>query len=879
MKSTGILQKFNNMNLSIYVNLRSIAWVVTEEKEVIAKGIKRVMVEYDNYYEFIAGLPVSKRANRRGKRTARRNLWRYKSRRQRLKKYLSKIGMIQDKEYSLSEMLKLRVKALSEKLQPNELAAVFLSLQKKRGYKNMRGLANAETSDYLATIKNHEDNLKNYRTIAEYLLHNFESAKNIIFTRESYEAEFSAICKAQGIEDERLFGLIYFQRPLSRGKIATCPLEKKRKVCHYSHPDYQYFRILRDVNNIFIQDSNFNDIDITQDIRNKWVEKLMSGQNLTKAACCKDLGIKKSTGYVWKSGKQIQGNILSVIGNNYELWEDLFSATDDAKLTKLLEQKYPEHNTEELLDINFNSAGWGEYSHKAIMKLIPYLKSGMTLKEAILQCYGVVDMTDSLSLRNLIVEQHYDSYVSLINAVKLKYQITETAIEISHLLKAGNKSRKEMSKTKRKENKRDNTFTDYQYALLSLYEEFGKRSPYEPHKEISIEELFDNYNIDHIVPKSKLFEHGKINQCLCRKDLNEQKGSMTGIEFARHLGIEDEYRKFVDNAKISEQKKRFMLMEVADIPSDYIGSEDYITRCFATKANYVIPNKLINKYYRDWGWNTYPENDVRNTLMRAYIIANFDTNTINYFNKLKDMPNQNIGRYDIKAEVVPDNDMPIPYVPRIKFYRPTKYGKIPRFQLHEESILGKRKEITRNTKGEIVCESYYKIRKQIASLTPAMIDKIIDVGLRNKIKAFFEGKSHEDAIKEITENPLKHNGKPIKSVSIRINANNLIKLDRGYVYSAMHHRVDFTTMKAVTLHQYILDINAGKTYTGKCLKRNDVIEYNGQYYFIVGAKESSDLNLRSVYELNAISVKGNKNILQKSKIVRINQLGKVKYDA
>jgi len=866
------------MKLSIYVNLRSIAWVVTKEKEVIAKGIKRVMVEYDNYYEFIAGLPVSKRANRCGKRTARRNLWRYKSRRGNLKKYLSKLGMVQDREYSLEEILKLRVKALSEKLQPNELAAVFLSLQKKRGYKSMRGLSNADTSDYLAEIQKHEENLKKYRTIAEYLLLNFESAKNIIFTRESYEAEFNAICKAQGIEDERLFGLIYFQRPLSRGKIATCPLEKNRKVCHYSHPNYQIFRILRDVNNICIQDSNFNDIEIPLEMRLKWTDKLMQGQNITKASCCKDLGIKKSTGYVWKSGKQIQGNILSVICTQRNLWSDLYSATDDNKLRDLLQRKYPLENIEELLDIDFNSAGWGEYSHKAIIKLIPLLERGMKLKEAILEVYGVVDMTDSLSLRNLIVEQHFDSYVSLIDAVKEKYPISETAVEISHLLKAGNKSRKEMSKTKRKESKRDNTFTDYQYALLSLYEEFGKRSPYEPDKEISIEELFDNYNIDHIVPKSKLFEHGKINQCICRKDLNEQKGSMTGIEFARHLGIEDEYRKFADNAKISEQKKRFMLMEVADIPGDYIGSEDYITRCFATKANYVIPNKLINKYYRDWKWNTYPENDVRNTLMRAYIIANFDTKTINYFNTLKELPNQNIGRYDLKPEIAPDGEMPIPYLPRIKFYRNTKYGKIPRFQLHDESVLGQRKEKSRNSKGEVVTNHYYKVRKPVASLTAPMLDKIMDVFLKKRIKAFFDGKEHAEAIKELTEKPLMHNGKPIKSVSIRVNASELIKLDRGYVYSAMNQRLNLENMKPTTLHHYLLDLNNGVIYTGKSLKRNDIIEYEGHYYFVVGATDPTAMNLRSVFELDAISTRCNKKILQDSKIVRVNQLGEIRYE-
>jgi len=861
------------MKLSIYVNLRSIGWVVTDINKVVAKGIKRVMVDYDNYYEFIAGLPVSKRANRRSKRTARRNLWRYKSRRQRLARYLKKHGMVQDRIYHLDEMLKLRVKALSEKLNPNELAAVFLSLQKKRGYKNMRGLANSETSEYLGKIQGHENKLKNYRTVAEYLLLNFDSSKNIIFTRESYENEFNAICIAQGINDKKLFDLIYFQRPLSRGKISNCPLEKNRKVCHYSHPDYQYFRILRDVNNIFIQNSNFEDLDIPWELRRKWVSKLMSGQNLTKAACCKDLGIKKSTSYVWKSGKQIQGNILSIIDNDKELWQDLFSATEDIKLRLLLESKYPDKDINRLMDIDFNSAGWGEYSHKAIMKLIPLLEEGMKLKETILEVYGIVDMKDNLSLRNLIVEQHYDSYISLIESVKSKYNISKTAVEISHLLKSGNKSRKEIAKSRRKEQKRDATYTDYQHALLALYEEFGGKSPYEPDKEISKEELFENYNIDHIVPKSKLFEHGKINQCLCRKDLNELKGSLTGVEFARKLGIVNEYYRFIDNSKISEQKKWFMVMQTGDIPNNYIGAYDYITRCFATKANYVIPNKIINKYYRDWKWNIHADNDVRNSLAKAFIIANFDVSIIDYFNNLKDLPQQPVGRYDLNPEIQIDTSGVIPYLPRIKFYRNTKFGKMPRFQLHDESNLGQRKEFSRNKNGDIIENHYYKVRKAVTSLTAPMLSKIMNNDIRDKIKSFFEGKNHEDAIKEYSEKPLLHNGKPIKSVSIRINANDLIKLSRGYVYSATNHRLDLSTFKTVTLHQYINDLNKGIKFQGKCLKRNDIIEHNGEFYFVVGATEPSSMNLRSIYELDAVSVRCSKAVLQNSKLVRVNQLG------
>ncbi|MGL5914100.1 MAG: type II CRISPR RNA-guided endonuclease Cas9, partial [Bacteroidales bacterium] len=468
--------------LSVSVQLRSIGWVVTENNKVVDSGIKRVNTDFDAYYEFAAGLPVSKRINRREKRQARRNNWRRKSRRQNLIKFIEQNYHVASiPTYTRDEMLNLRVKALHEQLSSTELSAVLLSLQRKRGYKSQRGVNDNDNSDYLQTIAIHEENLKNYRSIAEYLK-TLPSSLDIIFTRESYEAEFRAICKAQGIvksDQDILWRIIYFQRPLRRGKLASCPLDKNRKVCHYSHPQYQYFRILRDVANICISDPMYNEVEISAEQRKAWVTYLQEGKNLTKAKACKDLGIKRSTGYSWLSGKQISGNIVvQAFGdNNSTLWQELFSARDESKLAILLNNKYPTHDIEALIDIDFNACGWGDYSHKAISKLIPFMECGLPLREAILQVYGEVDLKADIALRNLVVEQHYASYCSLIEAVKEKYAIDEVAIEVSHLLKAGNKSRKAIAKAQRAEKKASDKYTSYQQQLLKLWEEFGKVSP------------------------------------------------------------------------------------------------------------------------------------------------------------------------------------------------------------------------------------------------------------------------------------------------------------------------------------------------------------------------------------------------------------------
>lgn len=186
------------MKLSIYTGLRAIAYVITQGSEIVKHGIKRINISFDNYYEYIAGLPVSKRINRRMKRQARRNLWRYKSRKYNLRRLLEKEFNCRPQHLKRSDNLKLRIKALDTKLSNQEIVNVLCQLQNKRGYKSLRGVSDNDNSDYLKEIERHETNLKEHRSIAEYLL-TLESSKDIIFMRKSYENEFNAIIDGNGI--------------------------------------------------------------------------------------------------------------------------------------------------------------------------------------------------------------------------------------------------------------------------------------------------------------------------------------------------------------------------------------------------------------------------------------------------------------------------------------------------------------------------------------------------------------------------------------------------------------------------------------------------------------------------------------------------------
>jgi hypothetical protein len=292
----------------------------------------------------------------------------------------------------------------------------------------------------------------------------------------------------------------------------------------------------------------------------------------------------------------------------------------------------------------------------------------------------------------------------------------------------------------------------------------------------------DKYNIDHIVPKSKIFERGYANQVLCPVSLNEKKGRLTGIEFAHELlGLNDKYEAAIE--KFPESKQQFLRMREDEIPDNWVSrlqNSDYNTKCFGTLGGTNIPNKLINRYVNEWGVNQYADQDARHYLAKCWVLANMNQETVNYFDNLKA---QSVGKnseslYRLRPGIAPiDLENAPVFIPRIKFTRKTKYGYTPRFALHGETVYGQRKRLYRNAKGEVVTEYFYKVRQPISKLTPPMVEKIMDKVIQRKIKARIEEKGdHEEGIISLVEHPATHNGKPIKRVSVALGAERIFPL-------------------------------------------------------------------------------------------------------
>ncbi|WP_394264964.1 type II CRISPR RNA-guided endonuclease Cas9 [Bergeyella zoohelcum] len=144
--------------LGLDLGTNSIGWAVvkeaendTETSEIVDLGVRVNPLTTDEKTNFEKGKPISTNADRTLKRSARRNLQRYKLRRKELIELLKEHQLIstdtiltENGKGTTFQTLELRAKSAKEKISLGELARVFLTINKKRGYKSSRKAKNED---------------------------------------------------------------------------------------------------------------------------------------------------------------------------------------------------------------------------------------------------------------------------------------------------------------------------------------------------------------------------------------------------------------------------------------------------------------------------------------------------------------------------------------------------------------------------------------------------------------------------------------------------------------------------------------------------------------------------------------------------------------
>ena len=249
----------------------------------------------------------------------------------------------------------------------------------------------------------------------------------------------------------------------------------------------------------------------------------------------------------------------------------------------------------------------------------------------------VLEILPKNALRNPIVEKILNQMINVINQIIERYgKPDEIRIELARDLKQSAVERNNAEKAMNTANREHEGFRQ------TLKSEFGFENPsrndiirYKLYKElepngfktlysnqyISKQDLFsEKIDIEHIIPKSKLFDDSFSNKTLEFRGVNIKKGNATAIDF-----IQTEYGDEGDNSiklftqriedlsktgKISLAKRRKLLMEEKNIPDDFINRDLGNTRYIAKKAREILleivkvvtptTGKITDRLREDW---------------------------------------------------------------------------------------------------------------------------------------------------------------------------------------------------------------------------------------------------------------------------------------
>lgn len=287
---------------------------------------------------------------RRESRSFRRRLRRKAHRMERIRKLFVKSGLLTSQKCSqlfgaqprksFSESpWELRVKALDEKLKPDELARALYHIAKRRGFKSNRKKVNSknkekEEGQLLTAVRENRELLKKYRTVGEMVLRDkkFEKHKrNRLGTyehtvgRKELEEEIKKIIESQkkmgfSIENSPDFSLDKFaekfleimlgQRSFAdgpaRGPYAGNQVEKMRGMCTFEKGEkrcakacftFEKFQVLQNLSNLRLQLPGAGSWKLSEEQRNQLYKEALKRKKLKYKQVRKLLDIDESVGF------------------------------------------------------------------------------------------------------------------------------------------------------------------------------------------------------------------------------------------------------------------------------------------------------------------------------------------------------------------------------------------------------------------------------------------------------------------------------------------------------------------------------------------------------------------------------------------------------
>lgn len=689
--------------LGLDVGANSLGWALIDHdaKSIVDMGVRIFQAGVDN----INGMQEASRSlQRRLKRALRKQYKRRRERKNLLRTKLIMLGLLPDEPERFADVVAmdpytLRKKALDVTLEVYELGRVLDHINSRRGFRtNRKVMSEDETSGTIYEGAKDADKpginvvtdaldprlrrMKDYtavreqlllnalppgagsRTIGEYLadLNPRERRRRNRFTlREHYEIETDIILRKHvGITAgltveaiEEIMNIMFDQRPLKTARIyvGPCRFEPSKKRCRKSHPEFQRFRMLQQVNQLRVSGPGRIDDEeqrLKDDERGMLIDLVtMKGElreldkkesNLRELK--KILGLPKTTPistnieridaeYTRRAVTKALGiGLTSSYGPDewHQIWNVLNHAEHSEWLQDWAVQRLgvSQQQALEFSRIKLES-GHASISLKAIRRMMPFLERGYMYHEAATHAgYAFTDSLSQVTLqervpgllpseaRNPIVQRSFSELRKVVNAILAKYGPVDTIrVEMGRELRQPLKKRlKDQKIAKENEDYNNRVRNELSKSFgfehvsradiqrLKLWESQNHQCIYTG-AQISLHQLFSGaVDVDHIIPYSRCMIDGMGNKVVCLREANAAKGNRTPRE-AIDEGILDgsqlreRLESLVRMNKVSSHKARQFFMSTEEVEK-FIGG-DFIERQL-NDTRFVA--KLATKYLR-----------------------------------------------------------------------------------------------------------------------------------------------------------------------------------------------------------------------------------------------------------------------------------------
>ncbi len=336
---------------------------------------------------------------------------------------------------------------------------------------------------------------------------------------------------------------------------------------------------------------------------------------------------------------------------SFQLWHLLYAYEEDNSPTgmdtlyRLLEQKFGFNKDQAKVigSVAFQD-DYGSLSSKAIRKIYPFIKENEYSEACVLAGYhhskhsltkeeienrelkSRLDILPKNSLRNPVVEKILNQMVNVVNTLidtendKLEkegkprdFKFDEIRIELARELKKNAKEREEMTKAL------NTGKIEHERIVKILQTEDGIKFPtrndiiryklYQELKNNAYKDLYTNqyierkdiftkkYDIEHIIPQSRLFDDSFSNKTLVPRQINLDKGNKTAYDYILDAFGEVKLNEFVQRVEsmfnqkeegISKAKYKKLLMKGAEIGEGFIQRDLRDSQYIAKKAKEIL---------------------------------------------------------------------------------------------------------------------------------------------------------------------------------------------------------------------------------------------------------------------------------------------------